>query len=312
MRIGGGENPYRVPSPRRPRPGRYSSSWLATLRFTSDEQRPARGLRVAIVVPSDNLGYLGVMRRLRFSIFFLFATIAEVAGAETVTVAVASNFARPAQEIAERFEEWSGHSVRVTTASTGKLYAQIVNGAPFDVLLAADKERPRLLEESGLGIEGTRFTYAVGALTLWSRDADLDGKDCKEQLTKLGAKRLAIANPLTAPYGVAAKQFLVGAGLWSIVEPQLVFGENISQALHFVASGNASLGLISRSQALDARLPAATCQWPVPASMHEPLEQQVILLQRALSDEAATGFIGFLHGSIASQIISDHGYTVPQ
>lgn len=252
------------------------------------------------------------MYRHRLMPVLLFAVLLSDADAETITVAVASNFAQPAREIAERFEESSGHSVRVTTASTGKLYAQIVNGAPFDVLLAADQERPRLLEESGLGVEGTRSTYAVGALTLWSRDEGLDGKDCMEQLTKLGSKRLAIANPLTAPYGVAAKQFLVGAGLWSVVEPQLVFGENISQTLHFVASGNASLGLIARSQALDARLPAATCQWPVPASMHEPLEQQAILLLRALSSEAATGFVGFLHGPVARQIISDHGYTVPQ
>lgn len=232
--------------------------------------------------------------------------------AEWLTLAAASNFARPAHEIAERFEAASGHSVRVTTASTGKLYAQIVNGAPFDVLLAADAERPRLLEESGAGVAGTRFTYAVGGLTLWSRDAELVGEDCREQLIRLGSKRLAIANPLTAPYGVAARQFLQGEGLWPIVEPQLVFGENISQALHFVVSGNASLGLIARSQALDARLPAPTCQWFVPQSTHEPLEQQAVLLQRAAENEAATGFVAFLRSPAARKVIHDHGYTVPQ
>ncbi|MDH3805413.1 MAG: molybdate ABC transporter substrate-binding protein, partial [Gammaproteobacteria bacterium] len=265
---------------------------------------------------SDDKGlghrYLGPMPYHRLIPVILTAILFSDAYGESITVAVASNFARPAHEIAERFEEASGHSVRVTTASTGKLYAQIVNGAPFDVLLAADEERPRLLEESGLGIKGTRFTYAIGALTLWSRDDELAGKDCMEQLTKLGTKRLAIANPWTAPYGVAAKQFLVGAGLWSIVKLRLVFGENISQTLHFVASGNASLGLIARSQALDERLPASTCEWPVPASMHEPLEQQAILLQRALPNESATGFVDFLRGPVARQIISDRGYTVPQ
>jgi molybdate transport system substrate-binding protein len=192
------------------------------------------------------------------------------------------------------------------------LYAQIINGAPFDILLAADAERPRLLEESGVGVTGTRFTYAVGALTLWSRDEELTGRDCREQLTRLGSKRLAIANPLTAPYGVASREFLEREGLWAITEPQLVFGENISQTLHFVVSGNASLGLIARSQALDSRLPEPTCQWPVPQAMHEPLEQQAVLLLRAASNDAATDFIAFLQSPVARKIIREHGYTVSQ
>lgn len=230
--------------------------------------------------------------------------------ADVLTIAVASNFARPAHEIVGRFEAASDHAVRVTTASTGKLYAQIVNGAPFDVLLAADAERPRLLEESGTAIAGSRFTYAVGALTLWSRDEELAGEDCREQLTRLGSRRLAVANPLTAPYGVASREFLEGEGLWSSAQPQLVFGENISQTLHFVVSGNASLGLIARSQALDERLPEPTCQWFVPQSMHDPLEQQAVLLSRAANNEAATDFISFLQGPAARKIIGEHGYTV--
>ena len=230
--------------------------------------------------------------------------------AEVLTVAVASNIARPAHDIAERFQEVSEHTVRVTTASTGKLYAQIVNGAPFDILLAADRERPRLLEESGAAVAETSFTYAIGALTLWSRDEELAGTDCREQLTRLGSKKLAVANPLTAPYGVASRQFLEGEGLWSITQPQLVFGENISQTLHFVVSGNASLGLIARSQALDARLPEPSCQWPVPHAMHEPLEQQAVLLSRAAKNDAATDFIAFLQSPAARKIIVEHGYTV--
>lgn len=230
--------------------------------------------------------------------------------AGVLTVAVASNFARPAHEIAKRFEAVSDHTVRLTTASTGKLYAQIVNGAPFDVLLAADAERPRLLEESGVAVAGSRFTYAVGALTLWSRDEELAGTDCREQLTRLGSKRLAIANPLTAPYGVASREFLEHERLWSIAKPQLVFGENISQTLHFVATGNASLGLIARSQALDARLPEPTCQWSVPESMHAALEQQLVLLQRAADNDAAIDFIAFLQGPVARKIIVEHGYRV--
>jgi len=238
--------------------------------------------------------------------------LAAASHADTLTVAVASNFARPAHDIAEHFEAASDHSVRITTASTGKLYAQIVNGAPFDILLAADAGRPQLLEASGAAVAGTRFTYAVGALALWSRDKELAGTDCREPLTRLGSKKLAIANPLTAPYGVASRQFLEGEGLWSIAATQLVFGENISQTLHFVVSGNASLGLIARSQALDARLPEPACQWLVPQSMHEPLEQQAVLLQRAANNEAATDFMAFLRSPAGRKIIGAHGYTAPQ
>ena len=238
----------------------------------------------------------------------LVALLVSDVGAETVTVAVASNFLRPAEDIVATFEAASGHEVTLTTASTGKLYAQIENGAPYDVLLAADAERPRRLAASGSGIGESRFTYAIGGLTLWSRDKALAGEDCLAQLADLKSKRLAIANPLTAPYGVAAQQFLQGAELWPEVEERLVFGENIAQTLHFVASGNASLGLIARSQAMDARLPPATCSWPVPTNTHEPLEQQAILLQRAANNVAATSFMRFLQGAVAAEIISAHGY----
>ncbi|MDH3429618.1 MAG: molybdate ABC transporter substrate-binding protein [Gammaproteobacteria bacterium] len=238
----------------------------------------------------------------------LLLLLAEVGHADSLTVAVASNFARPAHELAERFEKTSGHELRITTASTGKLYAQIENGAPFDILLAADKERPLLLEESGLGVAGSRFTYAVGSLVLWSRDPALSNADCRAQLDKLGKKRLAIANPATAPYGVAALQFLQAAGAWEAVQPRLVFGENIAQTLHFVASGNASLGLIATAQARDARLPESTCHWPVPRSMHEALEHQVILLERASGKKAATDFLAYLRTGDARDVITANGY----
>jgi molybdate transport system substrate-binding protein len=230
--------------------------------------------------------------------------------AEQLTIAVASNFLRPAQDLAERFEAASGHSVRISAGSTGKLYAQITNGAPFDVLLAADRERPELLEESGLGISGSRFTYALGGLVLWSRDPALSGSGCRSQLENLGLKRLAIANPLTAPYGAAAMEFLQAEGVLDQVRPRLVHGENIAQTLHFVVSGNASLGLIARAQATDDRLPEATCRWPVPDSMHEAIEQQAIQLRTARDNEAARDFLKFLHGPTARQVISAHGYKV--
>jgi molybdate transport system substrate-binding protein len=238
--------------------------------------------------------------------------IATCLRADTLTIAVASNFAQPAQVLAALYEKSSGHDVRVTSASTGKLYAQISNGAPFDLLLAADSERPRLLEDSGIGVAGSRFTYALGELVLWSADADFEGLDCREQLGSLGNRKLAIANPLTAPYGVAAREALQAAGVWESVQRNLVFGENISQALHFVASRNAVLGLIAASQSQDVRLPEASCSWPVPASMHSPIEQQAILLSRAADNEVANDFMRYLRSSLATDIIVAHGYKVPR
>jgi len=248
---------------------------------------------------------MSVNRRFLLLQFLFFATGLQ---AETVTIAVASNFAQPAQVLAALYEKASGHDVRVTTASTGKLYAQIENGAPFDLLLAADSERPRLLEESGAGVVGSRFTYAIGELVLWSAEGDLAGQNCLEQLGNLGNRKLAIANPLTAPYGVAAREALQAVGLWEDLQGDLVFGENISQTLHFVVSRNATLGIIASSQAKDPRLPEATCSWPIPQSMHGPIEQQAILLSRALDSEAASDFMSYLRGSLAADIIVAHGY----
>jgi len=232
--------------------------------------------------------------------------------ADSLTVAVASNFSQPAREIASRFEDATGQAVRITTGSTGKLYAQIANGAPFDLLLAADSARPVLLENSGMGVAGTRFTYAIGELVLWSADAKFADLDCRAVLPDLGEDRLAIANPDTAPYGAAAKQFLQSERLWAAVTPHLVYGENIAQTLQFLASGNASLGLIAKSQSVDTRLPKATCHWPVPASAHAVLEQQAILLQHAAGKSTAVEFLDFLRGPVAQDVISSHGYSVPE
>lgn len=234
------------------------------------------------------------------------------ARAEQLIVAVASNFSQPLRALAGKFETMSGQSIRVTTASTGKLYAQIVNGAPFDVLFAADEDRPLLLEESGLGVKGTRFTYAVGRLVLWSADATMSGTNCEHALAGLGKSRLAIANPLTAPYGAAAKEYLEAAGFWQSVQPQLVYGENIAQTLHFVVSGGANFGLIARSQAMDKRLPDAACSWLIPQDMHEPLAQQAILLQRGEENRTAAEFLAFVAGPGGRQIIEEHGYSVAQ
>jgi molybdate transport system substrate-binding protein len=229
-------------------------------------------------------------------------------GQDVVTVAVASNFSVAIDEMTAQFAASNGHRVRVITASTGKLHAQIVNGAPFDVFLAADSDRPQRLEASGAGVSGTRFTYAIGELVLWSRQL----ADCRGALDNPGGVRIAIANPTIAPYGAAAGEFLEQAGLWESVRPRLVIGESISQVLQFVASGNAQVGFIARSQLRAPSLPDATCTWLVPAALHAPIEQQAILLQRGRDKDGARRFLQFLRSDSGRVIIERHGYRLPE
>jgi len=230
---------------------------------------------------------------------------------DVVTVAVASNFAVTAAEVSVAFTEETGVPVRISAGSTGKLYAQIVNGAPFDVFLAADTERPRLLEQSGHVEAGSRRNYAIGSLVLWSRDAALSGKNCLDALQQGNFNKLALANPETAPYGSAARDYLKAAGLWKYASTRAVYGENISQTLQFVATGNATLGFVARSQLVNTELPAATCTWVVPAASHSPLHQQVVLLTRARGNDSARRFVDFLGDAVARGIVEQHGYGVP-
>ena len=241
----------------------------------------------------------------------LFGIVMSNASAESITVAVASNFTTTLHDLTMEFEAESGHSVRISSASTGALYAQITNGAPFDVLLAADTERPRLLEASGHGVAGSRFTYAIGHLVLWSRNPALTGADCRAQLENLGQQRLAIANPETAPYGAAGRETLIGLNLWGRVQGQLVVGRNIVQTLQYVASGNASLGFIAGNQVLDQRLPKVTCSWPVPPELHRAIEQQAILLRRGAENSVASDFLSFLRDETGREIVKHNGYAVP-
>lgn len=225
-----------------------------------------------------------------------------------MTVATASNFSLAVDELAAQFTASTGQRIRVTTGSTGKLYAQIVNGAPFDVLLAADAARPESLEVSGAGVPATRFTYAIGELLLWSRRFG----DCRAALDNSGDVHIAMANPDIAPYGAAARDFLQQAGLWESIRAQLVIGENVSQALQFVASGNAQLGFIAGSQLQAPSLPDASCTWPVPPSMHAPIEQQAILLQHGADADGARRFLQFLRSDAGRVIIERHGYRLPE
>jgi molybdate transport system substrate-binding protein len=225
-----------------------------------------------------------------------------------VMVAVAANFLNPLKEIAEEFEKDSGHRLSLVPGSSGRLYAQITNGAPFDVLLSADSERPHLLERVGLAVEGTRFTYAIGRLSLWSREPGLIGESGEQVLRSGNIKHLAIANPKTAPYGQAAVQVMTRLGLWDRLQPLVVQGENIGQAFQFVASGNAELGFVALSQVLDPRNQSTGSRWDVPADLHDPLRQDAVLLAKGQGNPAARAFLEFLRSPQARLVIERYGY----
>jgi len=225
---------------------------------------------------------------------------------DEVTVAVASNFSRAAAEVSAKFAGETGITVRISNGSTGKLYAQILNGAPFDIFLAADAERPILLEQSGHAVAGSRTTYAEGALVLWSSVED----DCLAALEDERGGHVALANPVTAPYGRAAIEYLSAEGIWDSVSRRAVYGENINQALQFVATGNAAIGFIAKSQLAAPQLPEAACTWELPSSSHSSLEQQAVLLARAADNEAAQRFLDYLGSEAAHEILARHGYGV--
>ncbi len=245
----------------------------------------------------------------------LFATaclLSATASADLVSVAVASNFSDTAHQLARSFSERTGHRVRISAGSSGKLYAQIVNGAPFDVFLSADAARPERLEAEQLAVAGSRFSYALGTLVLYSVRDDYRGGDCVGSLRSLQFDHLAIANPATAPYGAAARQYLQQLGIWDDARRQLVTGENISQAFHFTASQNAAMGLVAAAQLATGKAAAGTCHVVVPAAMHDPIEQQVVLLQRAAGNPAARQFVAHLASAEAAEIIAGSGYRLPE
>lgn len=232
--------------------------------------------------------------------------VPQVGWSGEVHVAVASNFLNPLKEIAAGYKQDTGNRLILISGSTGKLYAQARHGAPFDVLLAADSKRPALLEQEGVGVIGTRFTYAVGALVLWSLEPGrVRGEKSLAQMNK---GKLAIANPKTAPYGRAAQQALEGLGLWEKLQPLLVRGENIAQTLQFVATGNARLGFVAKSQMKDPRFKLKGSSWEVPVDMHEPILQQAILLKPGSTNASAKQFVRYLQGPVAKKIIENYGY----
>jgi molybdate transport system substrate-binding protein len=228
--------------------------------------------------------------------------------AEQVQVAVAANFVPPFKEVAAEFQKATGHSAQLSAGSSGKFFAQIKNGAPFEVFFSADDERPKLLEQEGLGVKGSRFTYAVGRLVLWSPNPQLVKGE--ETLYADGYKHLAMANPKTAPYGAAAMQAMQNLKVWDRLQAKLVMGENLGQTSGFIESGNAELGFLALSQVLDPALKGKGSRWDVPSTLHDPIAQDVVLLTKGKDNPAAKALLEFVRGPQGLQIIERYGYDV--
>ncbi len=224
-----------------------------------------------------------------------------------VRVAVAANFATPLKALAPIFEKDTGYKILVSAGSTGKLYAQIKGGAPFDVLLAADDETPAKLEKEGDAVAGSRFTYAIGKLVLWSAKADMvDGQG--DVLATGDFKHLALASPSLAPYGAAAVQTVTRLGLLSVLAPRFVQGESIGQTYSFVATGNAELGFVALSQVYENGKITKGSGWIVPAHLYNPLRQDAVVLARAKGNPAATALLAFLKTATTKTVIRSFGY----
>ena len=222
-------------------------------------------------------------------------------------VAVAANFIAPMQHIAADFEKTTGHRAKLAFGSTGKFYAQIKNGAPFDVLLAADADTPARLQKEGGAAAGSRFTYSIGRLALWSAKAGY--VDDKGAILQQGAfAHLAIANPKLAPYGRAAVETLDRLGLRATLQPRFVQGENIAQTFQFVSSGNAEIGFVALSQVFERGELKRGSVWVVPVSLHAPIRQDAVILRRARDNPAARALMKYMKGDNARAIIAAYGY----
>lgn len=233
----------------------------------------------------------------------VFALGLRAGGAETLHVAVAANFTAAANEIGRRFEKATGNSVLFSFGSTGQLYTQISQGAPFDVFLAADQARPRKAVAESLAVAGSRFTYATGRIVLFSRDPHLVAGAKTLRAGKF--RKLAIADPVTAPYGAAAVQTMKSLGVYDDLRPKIVEGGNIAQAYAFVSTGNAELGFVALSQVAGRK---AGSRWVVPDGLYRPIAQDAVLLTHGAGNAAAKAFLEFLRGPEARAIEKSYGY----
>ncbi len=230
--------------------------------------------------------------------------------AAEVKVAVAANFINPARAIASEFEKISGHRVKLSFGSSGKLYAQIRHGAPFDLFFSADQEKPQALEKAQLTVANSRITYAVGRLALWCRLKSQE-TELEDRLRRLDFQHLALANVKLAPYGKAAAQVLEHLGLVETSRSRWVVGENIGQTFQFVRSGNAELGFIALSQVVGLSAAESGSYWLVPDSLHQPIRQDLVWLQAGKENPAAKALMAFINSKQARRIIESYGYLVP-
>jgi molybdate transport system substrate-binding protein len=246
------------------------------------------------------------MKRI-FILILSMLSLSTGARADEVQVAVAANFTAPMKAIAAEFEKATGHKAQLSFGATGMFYAQIKNGAPFQVFLSADDETPARLEQEGMTVSGSRLTYAIGTLVLWSPKAGfVDDKG--DVLTRGEFTHLSIANPKLAPYGAAAMEVLDKLGLASTLQSKLVQGTNIAQAHQFVISGNAELGFIALSQVMKDGKIGEGSAWVVPESMHSPIRQVAVLLNNGSKNVAAAALLKYLHEPAAVAIIKSYGY----
>ena len=247
---------------------------------------------------------LRLHRLLALTAALAFTTLAR---ADVVQVAVAANFTAPARALAEVFARTTGHEARLSFGATGAFYTQIKNGAPFDVLLAADDERPARLEKEGDTVPGSRFTYATGQLVLWSAKPGL--VDDEGAVLKHGQfGKIAIANPKNAPYGAAAVEAMNKLGLAATLQPKLVTGESIGQTFNFIATGNAELGFVALAQVLEGGKLKSGSMWVVPAQYHAPIIQDAVILNRAASNPAAKAWMELLKTPQSKALIRSYGY----
>jgi molybdate transport system substrate-binding protein len=237
------------------------------------------------------------------------AAICPPAFAETALVAVAANFTQPMNEIAVAFEKATGHSAKLSFGSSGKFVAQIEHGAPFEVFLSADQEKPAQLEKSKQAVQDSRFTYAVGKLALWSAKPGFVD-DQGAILNSGGFKHLALADPKLAPYGAAAVEVLKNKGVSEKLQPLFVLGENISQTHQFISTGNAELGFIALSQVVEDGKIAEGSGWIVPEELHAPIRQDAVLLNRGSDNPAAPALLKFLKSAEVRAIIEKYGYSL--
>ena len=245
-------------------------------------------------------------RLLALTAALAFTTLAR---ADVVQVAVAANFTAPARALAEVFARTTGHEARLSFGATGAFYTQIKNGAPFDVLLAADDERPARLEKEGDTVAGSRFTYATGQLVLWSaKPGFVDDQGAVLKGGHFG--KIAIANPKNAPYGAAAVEAMEKLGLAATLQPKLVTGESIGQTYNFIATGNAELGFVALAQVLDGGKLKSGSMWVVPAQYHAPIIQDAVILKRAANNPAAKAWMELLKTPQSKELIRSYGYAV--